>query len=139
MRVREARAIDLPALNLLYFHLNPGRRRDGRFKSLRVTIRPLVLLVEEQGKAVGFVWAHVVNYASASVGYVEELFVLPGFRRRGVGTLLMRRVQKWFQELRPAVVFVSTSSGDRVAWRFYESLGFLRTRGPWFVWVPRRL
>jgi len=72
------------------------------------------------------------------VGYVEELFVRPGSRRRGVGTALMRQILRWFREERPPVVFVSTTAGDRVAWRFYESLGFRRCRGPWYAWVPRR-
>jgi len=138
MKVRTARPSDLPSVNRLYFQLNPGRRRDGRFRSLRPSVRAKVIVAEEEGEAVGFVWAHLVGYASARVGYVEELFVLPEFRRRGVATRLMKEAMRWFETQRPPVVFVSSSAGDRRAWRFYGSLGFRRTRGPWFCWVPKR-
>jgi len=138
MTVRDARASDLPAINRLYFQLYPERRRDGPIRSLRPTVRPKVVVAEEEGERVGFLWANLIQYGSARIGYVEELYVLPAFRRRGVATRLMREALRWFREQRPPVVFVSTSPGDRTAWRFYESLGFRRTRGPWFHWVPRR-
>jgi GNAT superfamily N-acetyltransferase len=138
MRVRVARPADRVAVDRLYFRLNPGRRRDGPLPSLRVSVRSRILLAEEGGRPVGFAWANLVRYAGTSVGYIEELFVLPGHRRHGAGTLLLREALAWFQSQRPPVVFVSTSAGDRRAWRFYESLGFRRTRGPWFFWAPRR-
>jgi len=138
MNVRDARRGDLPALNHLYFRLNPSRRRDGPIRSLRPSVRPKIIVAEEAGEPVGFLWAHVIRYGSARVGYIEELFVVPASRRRGVGTRLMREAMRWFQEQKPPVVFVSTSSGDRRAWRFYEALGLRRTRGPWYMWAPRR-
>ena len=136
MNVRTAQPRDLPVVSRLYFQLNPARRRRGKITSLEGSLRTRVFVAEEGRRVLGFAWANLVQYANTHVGYIEELYVQGPHRRRGIGSALVTRALRWFAEAEVEVVFVSTSAGDRVAQLFYHSLGFRRTRGPWFWWAP---
>ena len=135
MKVRTAQPRDLPSVSRLYFQLNPARRRSGKITGLKGSLRTRVFVAKEGRRVLGFAWANLVQYANTRVGYIDELYVQDPHRRRGIGSTLVTRALRWFAETEVEVVFVSTSAGDRAAQRFYHSLGFRRTRGPWFWWA----
>jgi ribosomal protein S18 acetylase RimI-like enzyme len=136
MNVRKARPSDVDDISRLYLRLNPGRRREGRLRHLHATANARVFLAEEGGRALGFIWVHLIDYANTSIAYIEELYVDPAHRRRGIGSALMEEALEWLASARTPVLFVSTTAGDRVAQRFYRATGFARTQGPWFDQVP---
>jgi len=61
------------------------------------------------------------NRLEASVGYMTNVYTRPGYRNRGIGTQLVRRVLQWAheQDLERLIVWPSAAS-----LHFYERAGF---------------
>ena len=74
------------------------------------------------GQMLGYVLAfhHATFYANGPVTWVEELYVLPAQRRRGVATALMRAVESRAEERGSTLVALAT----RRAETFYKALGY---------------
>ncbi len=87
----------------------------------------LVLVCEEGGRVVGFLKADVVDrlfYEPRREGVIREFYLLPEFRRRGVGRTM---IEKAFEELRSmgaGIITAEFPSQHKIAVSFYESLGF---------------
>ncbi len=64
---------------------------------------------------------------AAGPAVVHWLAVLPGWRRRGVGRLLLATLEARAWELGHREVVIETHSAWKRAWRFYESLGYRQT------------
>lgn len=82
-------------------------------------------VAEASGKIVGTAGAQIGEaFFGAIRGYIEGVYVVPAFRRRGVASRLMRECIEW---LRPmgcdSVRLQSTVEGRPL----YESLGFVPT------------
>lgn len=91
--------------------------------------RGCIILFGEGGSLCGY--ALLVPYWSNEFGgtllFVDELFVVPEARRRGIG----RSFFKYLDEVRPfeaVALALEVSPGNKDAHRLYESLGF-RPRG----------
>jgi GNAT superfamily N-acetyltransferase len=90
----------------------------------------LILLAQFGKKAAGYLSA--VRCGSALA--IEELAVLPGMRRRGIGRALVERA---LREARPACALLAVDEANRAARALYESLGFVRSdRRLVFEWTP---
>jgi GNAT superfamily N-acetyltransferase len=77
------------------------------------------------GRVVGVCGLNVDPYlAGGRVGRVRHLYVAAGFRRRGIGTALVRAV---IMEARGTFDRLRLRTASEPAVRFYESLGFRRT------------
>ena len=104
---------------------------------LRGFLNECFLVAREAGGTVGFVCARIVDnpgYAAMPTAWrllqVEELFVRPKARQRGIGSALMRAALQWGRERGVAAfhVFTATRDTDRVL-RFYRRHGFQ----PWGI------
>jgi ribosomal protein S18 acetylase RimI-like enzyme len=63
------------------------------------------------------------NEMGGNVAFVDELYVMPGARRRGIARGLFEFVER--ERLFGAVaVALEVSPGNEGAWKLYESLGF---------------
>ncbi|HZY98183.1 MAG TPA: GNAT family N-acetyltransferase [Candidatus Baltobacteraceae bacterium] len=82
-------------------------------------------VAEVEGSVVGVTGAQVGEaFFGAVRGYVEGVYVLPAFRRRGVAKRLMRECIDWLQSMGcDAVRLQSTVEGRPL----YASLGFVPT------------
>jgi GNAT superfamily N-acetyltransferase len=90
----------------------------------------LILLAELGNEAAGYLSA--VRRGSALA--IEEVAVLPGMRRRGIGRALVERA---LREARPACALLAVDEANRAARALYESLGFVRSdRRLVFEWTP---
>ncbi len=87
----------------------------------------LVLVCEEGGRVVGFLKADVVDrlfYEPRREGVIREFYLLPEFRRKGVGRTM---IEKAFEELRSmgaGIITAEFPSQHKIAVSFYENLGF---------------
>ncbi len=87
----------------------------------------LVLVCEEGGRVVGFLKADVIDrlfYEPRREGVIREFYLLPEFRRRGIGRTM---VEKAFEELRSmgaGIITAEFPSQHKIAVSFYENLGF---------------
>ncbi len=75
---------------------------------------------QEQNKVTGFAIATVLG----PLAYLEELDVLPGFGRQGIGRALVLKVVDWAREKKFGHLTLSTFA--HIPWNapFYEKLGF---------------
>jgi GNAT superfamily N-acetyltransferase len=81
-----------------------------------------LLLAEEGGKVIGYAlgFEHPAFYANGSVGWVEEVMVREGRRRRGVGARLMAGLEAWARARGCRLLALAT----RRAAPFYLALGY---------------
>lgn len=98
-----------------------------------------VLLARVEGAPAGYALACRVPKLDPRLGFlfVDELYVLQPYRRRGVATALMRRVQALAQELGLAGVRLLVRPENAAARRLYRRLGFVEHETCFCEWrVP---
>lgn len=82
-------------------------------------------VAETMGQIVGVAGAQVGEaFFGAVRGYVEGVYVLPAFRRRGIASRLMRECIDWLKSMACDLVRLQSTSAGRP---LYESLGFAPT------------
>jgi ribosomal protein S18 acetylase RimI-like enzyme len=81
-----------------------------------------VFVAEFEGEIVGFVCNRI--YRARSIGHVANLAVAAGFRRRGVGKLLMAASLDHFRKQGLRYARIETLAQNVTAASFYPSLGF---------------
>lgn len=86
-----------------------------------------VLLARVEGEAVGFAQVCLIPKADVRRGFlfVDELFVHPAHRRKGVALALLRRVVEMSGELGLAGVRLLVRPENAAARALYEKAGFL--------------
>lgn len=72
----------------------------------------------------GFVWAYPHRWRDEDRMYVSEIRVREGWRRRGIGTELLRLVEERAQEMGLGALYLHAEADNPDAVRLYESLGY---------------
>ena len=87
--------------------------------------RALVLLAEQAGEAIGFATAHPCYDSGHSRWglFLNDLFVVPGARRRGIGRALVGAVAAAAWAEGGGFVWWNADAGDDLALRFHATLG----------------
>jgi dTDP-4-amino-4,6-dideoxy-D-galactose acyltransferase len=80
-----------------------------------------VVVVERDGKAVGYLTVHVREPNSASVGLVA---VDPAYRRQGVGARLMDGALAWISGQSVSRVWTATQGRNTASQGYFQSAGF---------------
>lgn len=133
MKIREAQPKDKKDISSLYYQLYP--KHKGLKKTLPIEnfqARSLLFVAEEKSRVVGFIWGTFINYGISKYGYIDELFIKKEFRRKKIGTSLVKSVVKEFKKLKVWALFVSIDKGGKITPSFYRELGFKPCRGHWF-------
>lgn len=144
MKIRKATKRDKKAVSELYYELHPVEEKENKKKGLLVPIekskiKPILLLAEKNGEIIGFVWAHFIQYGFFKYGSIDEFFVKKEFRRRGIGTNLLKKVIEKLEKLNPKIILVGTEKGNKEAIKLYQKIGFeLGRRSLWFYWNPKK-
>jgi len=87
----------------------------------------LVLVCEEGGKVVGFLKADVIDrlfYEPRKDGVIREFYLLPEFRRRGIGRIMVERAYEELRSMGAGIITAEFPSQHKIAVSFYENLGF---------------
>jgi len=86
----------------------------------------LVAEVEEAtGLSIGgYVCGVIERFGGKAFGHIYSIAVDPKFRRRGIGTTLMREILKRFAEMGVEAVYLECRRSNIVAQRFYRKFGF---------------
>ena len=69
--------------------------------------------------------AYCASSIKKSVGEVDSLLVLPGYRGLDIGKTLMKNALKWFRARKVSTTRVVVVSGNDKALSFYSQFGFL--------------
>jgi ribosomal protein S18 acetylase RimI-like enzyme len=136
VRVRRAGREDLPALVPLFdayrefYEQPPDLARSERFLADRLEHdESFVFVAEEAGRAVGFMQLYP-TFSSVTLGRVyvlNDLFVAPQARGRGVASRLLETAREW-SEREGAVYLELSTAVDNPAQRLYEAHGWVLDR-----------
>jgi GNAT superfamily N-acetyltransferase len=85
-----------------------------------------ILAADWQGQFVGYATAARIPKADGRLGflYVDELFVLPSFRRRGVATALLQAIRGVARTVSAEGVRLLVEPDNQAARSLYERCGF---------------
>lgn len=88
----------------------------------------LVLIAEDdQKKPLGYVIASSVNkwrYRKLKTGELENMYVVPQWRRKGVGKALVDELKQWMKKKGIDRIYVSAFAKNEDAIHFYDRCGF---------------
>jgi GNAT superfamily N-acetyltransferase len=99
----------------------------ARFKSLLLRDDVLVLLAGDPAAPAGFAFLTLrpTPYYDGPLAQLEELYVRPGLRDRGIGTALLTSAVLRVRERGAAEVHINVAEADLDTRRFYERHGFV--------------
>jgi aminoglycoside 3-N-acetyltransferase I len=120
IEIRRLRARDDGAVTALATYPGAGER-----PALLEDARTLLLAAFDGEKPVGFVLAYDLprRHGDPSMLFVYEIEVDGGYRRRGIGTALMRRLEELARARGIREAFVLTEADNAESMPFYRSLG----------------
>lgn len=111
-----------------FYRQPPDPVREGRFLADRLAREESVVFVaDEDGTAVGFTQLYPL-FSSLSlrpVWLLNDLYVLPDRRRRGIASLLLRRAREHARETGAEYLTLETAR-DNPARHLYEAEGWKR-------------
>ncbi|KRE94341.1 acetyltransferase [Nocardioides sp. Soil774] len=98
----------------------------ARFAGLLAREDVVAVLAEDDGAAVGFalVVLRPAIWFDGPVSHLDELYVVPGLRDRGTGTLLLATCREVAAALGSPEMHINVDEVDADARRFYERRGF---------------
>jgi GNAT superfamily N-acetyltransferase len=106
----------------------------------------VIYVAETKGRIVGLVVGiiheqtreELLEHVPFKRGVVLELIVARGYRKKGVGTLLMERIEGYFRQSGCSVAGVDVFFPNKTAYRLYSKLGY-RNRDIWMTKTLQRV
>ncbi len=134
--IRRARREDLPAVIVINRVALPENYPEWFFQDHLERWGDAFYVAEAGGKVVGYVMSRVEYGASlfdarrlVRKGHIVSIAVLPGYRRRGIGTALMKAALRALRERYGCEeVYLEVRVSNEPAIRLYEKLGFRKVR-----------
>ena len=120
MIVRRAGLSDVSAVAALEHAEFPDGADEAMLARLWETDGGVILIAEEGGDLLGYVWARFV----LDEGDIGNIAVAPGFRRRGAGAALLKALLEEAERRQAAVVQLEVRESNLAARRLYEKNGF---------------
>ena len=127
--VRRAVAEDADAVAELLGDLGYPRTPDfaqGKLETLLESDSDVVLLAEVEEGVVGVAHLHAAElfHETGRIGRVMAIAVNEGFRRRGVGRMLMGAVEEYAREMGCVRIEITSSPHHEGAHEFYRQVGY---------------
>ena len=79
------------------------------------------------GEVVSWSWLKVHEnefFKEGVYGEINEIYVVPKLRRKGLGDTMMIHAHNWFKEKGVNTIRVETAASNKTAIRFYKKFGF---------------
>jgi GNAT superfamily N-acetyltransferase len=135
MSVRVASVADAGVLARLLVDFNvefetetdPADVLEPRFARILLDPDAFALLVSDGGADVGFAFVTLrpAIWFDGPVGTLDELYVVPSLRDRGLGTVLLTRTREVLAERGCPELHINVDEVDADTRRFYERHGFV--------------
>lgn len=78
------------------------------------------LVAEDKSRIIAYIYYHIKPYSV----YIADLYVLPKYRKRGVATALIKKVESVKRKLKKRYLGVDVRGRDKPAFVLYSKLGF---------------
>jgi ribosomal-protein-alanine N-acetyltransferase len=82
------------------------------------------LLAKENEEVAGFVIGLVDDYGEVKLGHIVTIDVIPKYRRKGIATKLLQKVEKEFQNTGVKTSYLEVRDDNVAARRLYQKLGY---------------
>jgi ribosomal-protein-alanine acetyltransferase len=92
--------------------------------SLLTDYDSITLVASESERVVGFIIGSLYVERSSLVGHVLTIDVLPGFRRRKIGTELLQEIEKLFKEKGARACRLEVREDNHAALSLYHKSGY---------------
>ena len=89
--------------------------------------KSIILVAEEAGKIFGILKSDLIErcfYEPKLEGRIIELYIMPEFRRKGIGRQFIEEAVKKLREKGAQLITAEFPSLNKIAVNFYEKLGF---------------
>ena len=87
-----------------------------------------IFLIAEEREPIAYIFGEIRKSTSLfkhrKRGIIHDLFVLEGWRGKGVGKVLVNEIKKWFKNKGVSWVLVCVLSTNKNAIKFWRKLGF---------------
>ena len=108
---------------------DPDEISDALTAILRSSIEAAFLLRNDEQLAVGFInlslrYDLIPGATQKPVAYVEGVYTRPGFRRQGLGKLLIEQAEVWAQQQGCAELTADVSDDNPASISFHKQVGF---------------
>jgi ribosomal protein S18 acetylase RimI-like enzyme len=112
-----------PDLNMDWAKSEKGKQY---FSNLLKDSGSYCLIAENSGKAVGYLVASPKNisYRKSRCFEIQNMGVIPDYRSRGIGSMLIQKCLAWAKKKSYQKVYVSSYSRNKKAIKFYKKNGF---------------
>lgn len=103
---------------------------DTYVKSVREDLaekQGFLLVAKSRSKLVGFIYATISSRPveiTRTIGSINDLYVLPEYRGRGMGRKLMAECLSKLKDAKVEVVYIRVLVENKIAISLYEKLGF---------------
>ncbi|WNJ95083.1 GNAT family N-acetyltransferase [Vibrio ruber] len=141
--IRLAKSTDLPVLEQMMYELHNEHHLacPQHFKSAQAVMEEkrisdylespegLVFVAFGNHYCIGFVSGHFADLVSSVsqpilMGSIDEFYVFPSYRGQGIGTQLLQRIEKEFEDYGVQQLFVEVWDFNQPAIKLYQKLGF---------------
>jgi ribosomal protein S18 acetylase RimI-like enzyme len=101
-------------------------------KELLSDPRSLVLVVDVNGRVEGVLTSRIIDrrfYEPRLVGQISDIYVMPEYRRYGVGSKLISQAEKELRSMGAEMIVAEFPVKNVIAEGFYKKLGFREVTG----------
>ncbi len=145
IRYREATLADVPEMERIRVPDSAAGPADPRMASYlrgehhpQKALMPRVIRVAADPEAIiGYIGGHLTRRYGCD-GELQYLYVVPGHRRTGVASEMLRSLWGWFQERDASRICVDVEPSNGRARGFYMSHGASYLNSHWLVWSDIR-
>ncbi|MCC7566274.1 MAG: ribosomal protein S18-alanine N-acetyltransferase [Methanomicrobiaceae archaeon] len=124
LTVHRAQAADIPQIAAIEREAFPDPWDERSLREALALYPDTFLVAKEDGRIVGFVAGGLQDTGEERYGHIMNLAVLPECRRRGIGGLLVSRVERLFAYAGAAGVQLEVRITNHAAQQFYRRLGY---------------
>ena len=105
----------------------PNNFIKKRFREIISSKNTFLLLVESNTDVAGYLTVSLIKNVNQKMGYVDDIFVLKEFRKKGLGSLLIKELISILKKKKFKKIRLGAYIDNKKALDLYKKLGFKLT------------